>query len=362
MRQIISILIISVFMTSCATVVTRKSYTMNVNTNAKNAKVEILDNTYQLPATVKVERSKNNLDIKLITDITTFDYTVKSSINPAFLFGNLLFMQVSPAAYLIDLTSQKRFYYGKSVFLNISDSIKVIRPPISKSFHNYFSKTYPTDKDELYLHLSFPHINSFYFKPENEKTKINTGFWGLAVGFDYFYSANKFVNFGVSGVMDFFIPFPAAVDFSGERESMSSIYTSLSNNHKLGRFSIGYGLSFAKNAWNLVYHDRFDPPPPTRDPVTKSHNAFGLIFPTYFQSGKYFNVGIIYRPTFYRQNITDKFSYEHLISMDFAWKIRIKKEHNALTANWRLNFVELAGSVGATAAVAPQKRQCENER
>ena len=37
--------------------------------------------------------------------------------------------------------------------------------------------------------------------------------------------------------------------------------------------------------------------------------------------------------------------------------MRIKKQdkkiENALTANWRF---------GATAAVAPQKRQCENER
>ena len=325
MRPTLYILIFSFLLTSCATVITRKSYKMNINTNAKNAKVGILDSIYQLPATVKVKRSKNDLDIKLITDTTTLNYRIKSSINPAFLYGNLLWMQVSPAAYLIDLTNQKRFYYGKSVFFDISDSVRFIRPPISKSFHNFFSKTYPTNKGELYLHVSLPHINSFSLTPENEKAKTNTGFWGLSLGLDYCYARNKFLNLSVSGVSDFFVPVPAAVDISGEYELMSSRYISFSNNHRIKRFTLGYGLSYARNTWDFRYYDRFDPVPPTRDPVKRSHNSFGLVFPTYVQLSKNFHFGVIYRPTFFAPELSDKFKYEHLISIDFAWKIRIKK-------------------------------------
>lgn len=106
---------------------------------------------------------------------------------------------------------------------------------------------------------------------------------------------------------------------------MSSRYASISNNHKLGTFSLGYGLSYSKNTWDFRYYDKFDAPPPTREPIKKSSNAIGLIFPTYLQLGEHFNVGVIYRPTFYRPKLNDKFKYEHLISIDFAWKIRVKK-------------------------------------
>lgn len=125
---------------------------------------------------------------------------------------------------------------------------------------------------------------------------------------------------------DFFVPFPAAVDISGEYELMSSRYASVSNNHRLGRFSFGYGLSYSKNTWDYRYYDRFDPPPLAREPIKRSHNAFGLVFPTYFQLGEQFNIGVIYRPTFFRPTMTYKFAYEHLISIDFAWKIRLLRK------------------------------------
>lgn len=325
MRQTLYILTVSILLTSCATLITRKSYKMNIKTNAKNAKVEILDSIYQLPTTVKVKRSKNNLDIKLITDTTTLNYTVKSSINPAFLIGNIFWVQLSPAAYLIDLTNQKRFYYGNPVFLDTASSMRFIRPPISKFFHDFISKSYPTNKAELYLHISLPYLNSFSLKPENEGTKTNTGFWGISLGLDYCYTKNKFVNLSVSCASDFFVPVPAAVDIIGEYELMSSIYISFSNNHRINRFTIGYGLSYARNTWDFRYYNRFNPAPPTREPIKRSHNSYGLVFPTYFQLSKNFHFGVIYRPTFFIPKLEDKFKYEHLISIDFAWKIRIKK-------------------------------------
>jgi hypothetical protein len=215
---------------------------------------------------------------------------------------------------LVDMNSPKRYTYPGKIHINSADTI-------SKYYHYSQSK----NKGELHLHLSLPHINLFCLKPQNETYKINTGFWGLSVGLDYYHSNNQFINLGASGVLDFFLPFPAAVDLNGEHEFMSSWYISLSNNHRLGRFTLGYGLSYGENAWSLRYFDWLDPPPPTRDPVTRRHNSLGLIFPAYFQLYQHFSIGVVYRPSFYRPNIKDKFSYEHLISIDFAWKIRLKK-------------------------------------
>ncbi|MDR0343401.1 MAG: hypothetical protein LBI49_09790, partial [Nocardiopsaceae bacterium] len=204
-------------------------------------------------------------------------------------------------------------FYPRLIYLNLADA--------TGKYYRYI----PEKKGELHLHLSLPHVNSFQMSPKDESEKINTGFWGLAIGLDYYHLEKQFINFRFSGVMDFFIPVPAAVDIGGEHETLSSLYISLSNNHKLGRFSIGYGLSYARNNWNFSYEDWGNPPPPTRDPVTKNHYTFGLVFPTYFQFRHWLNIGVVYRPTFYRPNMTDKFLYEHLISIDFACKLKLKK-------------------------------------
>ena len=78
---------------------------------------------------------------------------------------------------------------------------------------------------------------------------------------------------------------------------------------------------YAKNTWK--YHDwgLFS----ILSKGKESHYAFGLVFPAYFPIGKDTNVEVVYRPTFYRPNMTDKFVYEHLISIDFAGKIRLKQ-------------------------------------
>ena len=321
----ICFLILLLLMSSCATLISRRDYSIKVSTNLPNAKAEILDSTYKLPANFKIKRSKEDLRIKLIGDNIEKSYIVKSSPNAAFLYGNLICYPILPVMYGIDFTNQKRFYYGKSIFLNSSDTTSIIRPKISKALHNYWSKTYETNKGQINLIYSLPWVNSFYLKPNQETPKINTGFWGISAGLEYFYKKNKYVSLTGSAVMDFFIPFPAAVDFSGEVESMNSVYVSLMDNYRFGRFSLGYGVNFSSNTWRLVYHDGFDPPPPTREPAKKSDNSIGLTFDGYHQLGKGFYIGLIYRPTIATVYPDFEFKYEHLISLDFKWKIRLKK-------------------------------------
>ncbi len=67
----------------------------------------------------------------------------------------------------------------------------------------------------------------------------------------YGYMAGRLVttlsNFGISGAMDFFLPIPVASDpGSGSfNENIMSGHISLSNNHHIGKFLIGYGFSYA---------------------------------------------------------------------------------------------------------------------
>ena len=266
--------------------------------------------TLKNKAKLTLERKNTQIEIIAITD----SLKKKVTFNP---INSLAYWANIPYNFgigmLKDRTSHKRYSYPKNIYLNSSDTI-----------NRHFSYEQGNNKGQLLLDLSLSHINSFQLTPENEGTKSNTGFWGISVGFDYFHSKNQYVNLSFSAVSDFFVPVPAAVDIVGEYELMSSAYLSLSNNYKIKRFSLGYGLSYVENTWDLGNYGE-DKTVPTRESVKKTNNAFGLIFSSYFQATPHFYIGVIYRPTFLRLDIEPTFKYEHLISIDFAWKIRLKK-------------------------------------
>jgi len=310
---------------SCATILLRKEYKVSVSTDLPNAKAEIRDSIYYLPADVTLRRSRKDLLIKLLSDSLIKVYQVKASPNATFLYCNLICYPILPLMYGVDLTNQKRFYYGKSIYLDSNDALGVIRPPVSKKYYDYWKNTYPTQKGQLNLLVSFPWVNNFFLHPYQESIKVNTGFWGISTGLEYYYNENKYIALTGSAVMDFFIPFPAAVDFSGEVESMYSVYTSITDNYKFRRFTVGYGLNYSKNFWRLAYFDSFDPPPPTREPAQKTSYSIGLTLDGYHQIGKNFFLGLCYRPTFLTINPEIALKYEHLISLDFRWKFRITK-------------------------------------
>ena len=298
---------------------------MKVNSNAPNAEVQINDSTFSRPLKLKIKRSNKDLSVKLISNTLTKDFIIKASPNPEFVYGNLIWAELCPVAYLIDLTNRKRYYYGKIVSLNLYNSSTIIKPTILKHYEKYISHTYPTSQRQINLTLSLPWINNFYLHPQNETTKANTGFWGISAGLEYYYKNNKYLSLTASALMDFFVPVPAAVDISGEYALMSSTYFSLMDNYKFKRFSVGYGLNYSRNTWDYRYYTRFNPPPPTREPVKKTSNSVGLTINGHYQIGKHFFIGLIYRPTVLAVKPTPQFKYEHLISMEFAWKIRLRK-------------------------------------
>jgi hypothetical protein len=314
LKQMLYILAVLILMSSCATILNMPYTNVKVYTTESSKIIYRYD-------TIKTVNNEANLWIerknKPVSIIATSDANISKTIEikPK---NSFMYWVNIPYTYgiglLVDMNNPKRYSYPKRIYINSADTIS-----------KWYRYNQADNEGELYLHLSVPYINLYRMIPENESLKVGGGFWGFTVGLDYYYSRNKFINAGFSGGSDFFLPVPAAVDISGEYELMSSIHFSLSENYKFRRFTVGYGLSYARNTWDFRYYNSFNPPPPTREPVKKSYNAFGLIFPIYFQMGHHFNIGVVYRPTFYRPNITNKFGYEHLISVDFAWKIRVMK-------------------------------------
>lgn len=313
MRQTLFLLAISILITSCATIMNQPYRSITVHTTQPGDIIFKKDTikTRNNKANFKVERKNEPISIVATTDSLTKSFEVEQ--RNSFEYWANIFTNYG-IGMLVDKKNPRRYGYPKHVYINSADTIS-----------KYYSFSQENKKGGLYLHLSLPHINSFRLTPEGEKTKINTGFWGLAIGLDYYHSESQFINLGVSGVTDFFVPVPGSIDIRGEYELLSSRYISFSNNHRIKRFTIGYGLSYSRNTWDYKNYGSIDSITPKREPVKKSNYSFGLVFPAYFQLGDHFNIGIIYRPSFYRPGSSPKFLYEHLISMDFAWKIRLKK-------------------------------------
>ena len=329
--QILLIIIIFLSLASCATIFTKRTYEMEIKSYS-NTKIKINDSIYDLPAKVNVKRSKNDLLITLISDTLNKTYTLKPSISPKYLYGNLSFVHFAPVGYLIDLTNEKRFYYGISHYLNISDSITKLNTPIRKTFNNaksdisnYFTKKYETNKGQINLFVSIPWINNFNFKPNGESQKNSSGFLGLSTGIEYYHSENKFLSLNASAVMDFIAPVPAPYSYEGEAEFFNSLSIALTENHKFNRFTLGYGVNYSKNNWRIENTEYDENIPNSKKPISKSNYGIGLIGNGYFRVTENFFIGLNYKPTLYNVNPLNKFQYEHVISFDLAWKIKLKK-------------------------------------
>lgn len=324
-KPYILLLISLTILSSCATMTKKKEYVLKIYSNEVNTKVQVKNNIYDLPVEIKVKRSKNDLPIKLISNTETKDYILKPSLNPEFVFGNLIWTGLSPAAYLIDLTNQKRFYYGKFIYLNASDTTRIITTPLSKRYNKYLSRSYPTYRGQLYLITAYPWVNNFIMQPEDELIKNNTGFMGVSISLEYFYKDTKSVAITTNAVSDFFIPFPAAVDFGGVQEFMHSIYLGLTNNWKYNNFRLGSGINFSKNIWKRRSFELEELPPTPQDNVTEINYSTGVIFNGYYQIKESVFIGLIYRPNFIKVYPKTKFEYEHLISLEFGARINFKK-------------------------------------
>jgi long-subunit fatty acid transport protein len=152
--------------------------------------------------------------------------------------------------------------------------------------------------------------------PENEGIHNNFGLGaGIGIGIDYYHSKKQFIHLGVSRNTG------NSFQLFGSSEKYDSDYIFLSNNHKIKRFSIGYGVSFTNNTWEYKSEGWFFS---SKKHLKKNHKAFGFIFPLTYQFTNNFNIGFVYRPTFYRPNMTDKFVYESLTSVGCVLKVRMK--------------------------------------
>lgn len=310
MKNTLYIILISICITSCATLsneINGCRQTINLNTN-KPSRIIFQNDTLSTnnKTIIEVERGKEDLILEVLTDSLRKDVTIHSK-------NSLEYWLNIPTNYgigmLIDKDNPNRYSYPKNVYLDLETRAD-----------EYFTSDISDKTNQLYLHLSIPYLNSFYLQPDNFENKSNTGFWGISGGLDYYYKRNKFLSFRGITAIDLFVPVPASPSLDDVRENMSTTSLELTNNHRLGKFSIGYGISYAWNRWQFIDETDID----NEIEINRRSQSLGLSTNIYYKLGRTFNIGLIYRPTFYRINPTTELNYEHLISLDLAWKIKLK--------------------------------------
>lgn len=309
-------------LTSCATVFNRKEYAVNLTGTKENMKVIVNDSTYILPAAVKVKRSKADLPITVISDSVTKQAVIEAGISPTYVYANIWLLEFSPILYGADLFSQKRFYYGRD--LTLDDTTSVYKPSVFNPYKRYFGTKFCGEKGQWNIVLGMPYGNIFYMQPRNSGIKKGGGFFGFEVGAEYYYNPRRFLKFTASAAIDFLAPVPAAVTYDGDYESMKARNFTFTDNFIIARNTIGYGLNYGIYSWQRHspdYGTDVTAPPPSK----KDSHALGLNLTLHHQLTRYMAFGASYNPAIYSIFPKAEFLYQHVISIEFVYKIPINR-------------------------------------
>lgn len=362
-RYIVILSIIYIF-TSCASILNKNEMDIHIYTNTPTQIVYQSDtiNTDKSDelntAILTVPRSKSPVQFTLINDSIKKDTSIPSRSDFLF-YTNILI----PPGFLIDLTNSRRYSY-KNVLLfdddlsfsylshrkpdeteiQIENHLKQIKKGQVKPI-DWFSR----EKGDIYLNFALPFIYPAHtlIKPNNNSYTGGGSVLGFAGGLDYYYKKDRFINLTASVTAGGDIRMGCGGEWDYEDTKQYNSYNiSVSHNHRSRRFSFGYGITHTySDWWKKEYTDIGDPEHIEQNntdayyhysiPYTYKYNSnkyatLGFVFNGYLYFANFFAFGIIYKPTFVRLNsiMNQKLCYEHQISFDLAFKIRLNKRKN----------------------------------
>ena len=304
----IAFYILILLFSSCASIFNKPETRIRIYTDTPIA-LKTDYGTYIIDSEEKILVPRNKKPLEIVVTQDSLRKEIKLLPKNSFQFYSNIF--TFGPGFLFDIRSNKRYTYQRNIYFDLRNSkIRRFRPD---------------KKGQVNFIFGLPHVHSFNLSPiigvgVSSSQKLNTVFWGINLGLEYYYSDLHSIGFNVSEVVDFLFPVPVAVDYDGEHELTSLLYFNLTHNFKLNNFSIGVGVNHSKNTWDYKY--------PTGTPLSemyairKIYYSFGLTLNTYYRLDKYFNVGLVYKPTFLRIDPNRITVYEHVINLEFAWIFR----------------------------------------
>lgn len=191
----------------------------------------------------------------------------------------------------------------------------------------------PFKNGDLRLDLKLPHLNYLALNPDREFRDSEFGFNGYGIGAEYSYGDNKFVEASSSFAMTFEFPFPAPVD-AEYNKILYSFYFNVTDNIIKNRFTFGYGLNYSLNTWKEWTRDfdNWEGDIMKYGLITSSkvhtNRNLGVHFNSFYRLGKTIHLGLIYQPSLLNLNGRPKLIYEHLISLEVNWRIKLLNTKN----------------------------------
>jgi hypothetical protein len=306
----IALLIMCFLLNSCATIYNSKYKTVKIHTTLPSIiKYDSLElHTKNNKLTLDLVRSKHPAKLTIVSDSGTKEVFIKPYNSSAF-YANLFYLCVG---FVVDRNNPKRYTYPTTIHVNSTDT--------SNTYFRFISP----GKGQWLLHASIPYGNIYYFVPSGQSSAFGYSYYGLSLGLDHYHRKGQFLELAASATTGWPFPFPAPVRFDGAFDFMRTQYASLTNNHKVWRLSIGYGLCLGQNIWTRRYYNT-TPTTIYQPPMRRTHTVAGMVFPLYYQATQRFRMGVIYRPTILRPTLSSYSRYEHLMSLDLAWKIGLNK-------------------------------------
>jgi hypothetical protein len=306
-----AVFVLSVFLSSCATVLNGRTQHIQITTDEKIRRVSV-DNALFTDSSERelrgsaafvVRRSHEPLFIHAQLDSGEKIIRLRPHISIAF-WLNLDYFGLG---MLVDMNNPKRYGYNHWNYLALKDTTIVLR------------RFAPVPKGTMHFSLSpLPSVNLFSLKsPEGQSTL--GGPLGLAIGVDYFYQPDRYISFSMgTGTSAFADQFGNGSYFN----TGQTFFGSIMNNHVIGSFDLGYGLNFSDLIWRkLIVTDIF------MVNLAQSVRSAGIgpSFSAQYRITKSLRLGILYQPTLFSFNSRPAFGYQHYISAGFVWKWRIRR-------------------------------------
>jgi hypothetical protein len=281
------------------------------------------------PARLHVFRSKYPLKLSLEKDGITKNVFIPAKLSATYIYWNFFTL---PYGYIFDLANERRYTYPSSVLIDFNsiDNTDMhyktdnnLQMSENRMDYHYSKKTVLGEKGLFGLHISLPECNSLYIRNKNGYRNYN-GFLGITGAAYYYYNENRFAGIASGSVMNFMLPIPASVKYSGEHESASALFHAAYHGNQFKNVSVSYGLSISRNKYHHKFYN-WDPDSSYFDIDTTNYsvieNRFGLYFAASYKFTRYFELGLKYMPSFFDLGNKNGNNYTHILFFDLIFNI-----------------------------------------
>jgi len=286
-------------LSSCATIINTKFTTINIYPDSDSVKLIIgKDSVYDLPLTLKVPRSYDDLNLCFVKDSLIDSLSIESKVSPEFKFGNIPagFLYFSPIAYMIDAKGKQKIYtYPSSIKVNSSDNSKLS-----------YSKYKQNKKGFANVMLSFPYFSNFEYDNGIEEVGYER-YKGLIITGNYYYAKRAYLSIssGFTGKND--IPILVMdIEWGDTIINSRASFVKLNNFHDFDFYNyqnkiktelhVGYGLSYSRFNYKRILNDTIND---WKTDYNYGVNMVGLSFETKLVINNYFFLGVSWIPNQY---------------------------------------------------------------